>query len=184
MVEQRVWRLKQREAREDGQGATTWGCWFPSSAAPRGEGRECPGTLVLTATSPEPHEETYTLAWHRGGEDVHLQRTIQFRNTGTDHPDGKPALFAFRWHMSAQILRAGEDLTSCQVQLRNRSFNSPTATPVMQCSFLPNTTHSNLNPQLRKLSSSGTGSWVPVGPTFPQRQRESGTPFTRQPVFL
>lgn len=35
-VEQRVWRLKQRETREEGQGATTWGARHPPLQHPAG----------------------------------------------------------------------------------------------------------------------------------------------------
>lgn len=63
---------KQKAAREEGLGATTQGCWVSFFAAPRREGWGCPGTPALTATTSEPHEETYALAWHRGSAAAHL----------------------------------------------------------------------------------------------------------------
>lgn len=124
---------KKKAAREEGLGATTQGCWVSFFAAPRREGWGGPGMLALTATTSEPHEETYALAWHRGSAAVHLQRILRFGNTGRGHLGKHQPLFPFGWATSACVLRAGGDLTRCPVQLHSRSVSSPVAVSGMPC---------------------------------------------------
>lgn len=162
---------KQKAAREEGLGATTQGCWVSFFAAPRREGWGCPGTPALTATTSEPQEETYALAWHRGSAAAHLQRITRFGNTGRGHLGKHQPLFPFGWAMSACVLRAGGDLTSCQVQLHTRSVSCPVAMSGMLC--------------CGKSLSFGAASWMSGSSSSFQGHTERMEPhFTCQLSFL